>query len=805
MRGKGRLATHDSDTLKQEKDRDTAEQAPRSRFVISESRTNQSQREKELQAWRSLQRLFSNRKNQPVTSDAEPRWDDQGLLWTGFAFASGIAIYSILPNEPSWPLVSTFFGLVCTAVLMSAKKRSTGKILILAVACLGGVTTAAIRTAYVDSPRLGEQMNVDLTGLVLQRQKNVSGTRLVLDVITIDGRASDEVVFPEKVRVRVPEEPAVTVGDHVTLRARLFPPAGPVTPGGYDFSFRAFFEQIGATGFSFGPVDIVEMEPSPFQVRAARGVQDLRDTIKFGIHSALGDGPEKALAVALLVGDRSGIEDAQEDDLRAAGLAHILAISGLHMALFAGGAYGLVVLMLALFPSLPVRWPTQKWAAAVALAAAIFYLFLSGASVATQRSFLMIGLVFLGVLIGRRGLTLRSVALAGLFLLLLAPERLFHPGFQMSFSAVICLIAVYELWRRRERSFNGRGQHNVSGTLRVFRFVWRWNAGLFVTALVAGIATGIIGAHHFGRIAPFGLVGNLLGMPVFSLLVMPMGVLSLILMPFGLAALPLKVMSFGLSLLLEIAAFTADLGAGAGAVGKLSAAGALLFSAALFSGLLLPGRWRFSAIVPLSVAIAVVTLQRPPDIQISSSGKQVAARDTEGLLHWSGRRRSFASDIWMVDEGVPDIAISSRKMKSPQRQCDAEGCILHAYSSNGDGNEQLGSQKSLTIALPRKPEALFLDCREADIIVSDLNVPEACLVDLVIDENVRQSRGAMSIWLSVEQPSAGDPPPMDTIPVNLMESIKVTRVRYAIPEPPRPWHQTGTVTRASLRQNRGAD
>ncbi|MCV0425860.1 MAG: ComEC family competence protein [Roseibium sp.] len=734
-------------------------------------------------------------------------WDDQGLLWTGFAFAAGIALYSGLPDEPSWLVLSILFGLVFVLAMTSARGRPYGKSLVLAVACLGGVTTGAVRTAYVEAPRLGEQMNVDLTGMVLQRLDRASGRRLILEVITVDGRSINELVFPGKIRLRVPVEPNVSVGEFVKVRARLFPPAGPVVPGGYDFSFRAFFDQIGASGFSFGPVTVIKGEQPPLSVRAAAQVQRLREAIKARIGTVLGEGGERALAVALLVGDRSAIEEKHETDLRAAGLAHILAISGLHMALFAGGTYGLVLLTLAVFPSLPVRWPTHKWAAAAALAAAVFYLLLSGASVATQRSFLMIGLVFVGILTGRRGLTLRSVALAGLFLLLLAPERLFQPGFQMSFAAVICLIAVYELWRRRQKVPKDRRKEDVSVPVRLMQVVGRWSVGLFVTALVAGVATGIIGAHQFGRIAPFGLVGNLLGMPVFSLVVMPMGVLSLVLMPFGLAALPLTVMSIGLSWILEIAAFTAELGAGAGSVGKLSAVGALLFMAALFTILLLPGRWRFSAILPFIAGLVVVGLQKPPDIQLAASGNRVAARDVDSTLKWSGRRRSFASDVWLVDEGIPESAILSHKMQSRQKSCDPDGCVVRAYAAGNDDPYSSVTVEALSIALPRTVEALLLDCQYADIVVSDLNIREACPVDLVIDKEVRKKRGAISIWLSDVEPRATASIPGHTTDGSAILAVnpKVSRIRYAIPEPPRPWHRTGAVTRASLRQKRNVD
>jgi len=765
---------------------------------------------------RPIQSFFSRWTNRPDREtadrlvDEDRFWDNQGLLWWAFAFASGIAVYTYLPEEPHWPALVGALSIALGLVFWASRRGNLGKPAILALAVACGVTAGALRTSYVEAPRLGEPMNVTLTGHVLERQSSGSGTRILIEVAKVDGRPRADVAFPEKVRLRVPAGSEVSVGAGVRVRARLFPPAGPVSPGGYDFSYRAYFSQIGATGFSYGPGVQADAGPVPLTVRAAALVQGLRDGLTSRIRSVLADTPERALVIALLVGDRSGISQEQEDDLRAAGLAHILAISGLHMALFAGGAYGAVLFILALFPPLALRRPIHKWAAVAALAAAVAYLLISGAAVATQRSFLMIALVFLGIFVGRRGLTLRSVALAGLFLLLLAPERVFFPGFQMSFAAVICLVAVYELWRQRRGPWRAKDRQTAARSdgraRKLLRFVGKWAAGLIVTAFVAGLATGIVGAYHFGRIAPYGLLGNLLGMPVFSLVIMPMGVFALVLMPFGLSALPLAVMAFGLSVLERIAAFTADLSDGAGAIGTLNGPSALLFVSALFICLLLPGRRRLFAAFPFAAAIVFVMVSRPPDIQIAGSGRQVAARDATGLLRLSSGRQSFQGDLWMQSEGVPEHATLSRKMKSPQRRCDAAGCTVLAHvAEDAKAADGTGGAVPLAVALPKSSEALPMDCRYADIIVTDLVAPKGCRARVIFDRAVRQRRGAISLWLSPPDPGTEKPPPGGR-PAGGdggTEKPVIGRVAYAIPDPPRPWHRPGTVPRASLRQGSG--
>ncbi len=791
--------------------RNSAASHPASQTQLLENEPHQSRRgrmDKAQSAWAVLAALTS-KKSGVVQSRT---WEDQGLLWCCFAFSAGIAIYKILPAEPNRILLTALTLFAMGAVYRISRRGSLSRFVLLLLALVSGLTVASVRTATVAAPKLSEMMNVTLTGFVLERQVNARGVRLLLQVETVNDRTRSDLGFPKKVRMRVPAGDIARPGQMVELRGRLFPPAGPVMPGGYDFSYRAFYSQIGATGFGYGPSKVLASDNTPLTIQARALVQNLREGIADKIKTVMGQGPETALVVALLVGDRSGITEVQEEALRAAGLAHILAISGLHMALFAGGAFGAVLLLLSLFQPLALRWPIHKWAAATALCAAVGYLLISGAAVATQRSFVMIGLVFLGVLVGRRGLTLRSVALAGFLLLLISPERLFFPGFQMSFSAVICLVAVYELWRSRDKE-SWKKDVRVGLLPRIFASLGKWSFGLLVTAVVAGLATGIVGAHHFGRIAPFGVVGNMLGMPVFSLLVMPMGVLALILMPFGLAAIPLAFMSIGISWLLDISEFTAALGGDTGTVGNLSALPTLFLISALFLVLLVPGRWRLFSAAPFALAILLIFLSRPPDIQIASSGSRVAARDENGFLNLSVNRSSFVTELWLQKEGVSVSAIKSRKMKSPQRNCDQSGCVIRAHAPVDQLPNGQNVEVPVSIAFPRHADALFQDCQFADLIMTDLIVPDGCRAAIVIDAETRARRGAVSIWLSAQATARDDKLPdkqqhtaetgnqkidgTDRRDTQAATTI-VSKMIFAIPEAPRPWHQMGEMTRANL-------
>ncbi|TWI92860.1 competence protein ComEC [Roseibium hamelinense] len=742
-----------------------------------------------------------------ILADLGQLWEQNRLLWCVLAFAAGITAYVLLPQEPNTLAVVALSGAVIALTVKQHRRGTLAAWALVLCAILCGVTAMTVRTALVDAPRLTEPVIGSGTGTVARAESTRRGQRWIVDKLSWDNtRRSD---LPRRIRLSVPDTSQAGPGDRIRFRARLFPPAGPVRPGGYDFSFRAYFQGLGATGFSFGPPDILDPAQTTLSIR--RLIDNGRQEIAAQIRALLPAGDASALVVALLVGDRSGLSEEGEEALRAAGLAHVLAISGLHMALFAGGAFAAVLFLLSFSERAALSLPTHRIAACVALVAAIVYLGLSGASVATQRSFIMIALVFLGILTGRRGLTLRSVALAGLALLVLGPERLFYPGFQMSFAAVLCLVAVYEGWvAKPDKRVHRQPRRGVP--LHIASKTGTWIGGLLITSLVAGAATGFIGAYHFGRVAPMGLAGNMLGMPVFSLLVMPAGVLALVLMPFGLASLPLSLMAWALDLLLAIAAWTASLSetaigfGGEGQVVPPSAMATGVAVAALFSGLLLKGPLKGVALLPAALAAALFVAARPPDITISERGKLLAAYDRHGVLKVNARRSSFGAQAMLEQAGLGEREFAHHKMAADQIRCDDKGCVVHAFAAErGPG---LGAAP-LAIALPASPSALLADCRFADVIVTDLVAPADCEAALVLDGPKRKLFGAVSIWLEPPRQPAARPDGLTGTSAGLAkvgqfqtktsESAEtrnaagpkpvIIRVKTARSAPPRPWHR----------------
>src|SRR5262245_38715238 len=298
------------------------------------------------------------------------------------------------------------------------------------------------------------------------------------------------------------------------------------------------------------------------------------------------------------------------------------------MAVVAGIVFFTIRALLALVPALTVSFPIKKWSAAGALLAAAFYLLLSGAEVATQRSFFMTAVVLIAVLVDRRAITFRTLAVAALIVLVIAPEALVHPSFQMSFAATLGLVALVQIGMPH---LFATPDH--SATARVALWGGREFVMLLLASLIAGLATTPYAAFHFHRVTPFGVLANLAAMPVVSALVMPAGLLGLIAAPFGFDGVFWWLMGIGIDWMVAVARWLAAL---PGAVGRVAAFGTGPLIAAsigiILMGLLrTPLRWAGGLVLALAIGWAL-NVHRP-DILIASDGHSVAVRGKDRQLH----------------------------------------------------------------------------------------------------------------------------------------------------------------------------
>jgi len=673
-----------------------------------------------------------------------PQW----ALWSPVAMGAGIAVYFALAYEPSLFSVLILMALGLAGLLLSYLGRVPLVAALVLFLIALGFGAAYLRTAEVSAPVLEKRLGpVMLEGRVVSSEPREKGVRLLLDGLEFPAYVSG--IMPQRVRIGGRgEAPDLSPGDRVRLRAVLMPPPGPVMPGSFDFQRWAWFKEIGAFGYSLGPPRLI----APSQTAAAGDIDipadlalsGLRMRLATRIRDAIG-GEAGAMAAALLTGLRGAIPEPVLLAMRQSGLAHLLAISGLHMGLVAGWMFFASRAGFAAVPALALHYPIKKWAAILAGLGALAYLFISGASIPTQRAFLMTTLVLLAVLIDRTAISMRLVALAAMIVLLFAPDSLLGASFQMSFAAVIALVAVYEAGRGKFsvlREAGGSDRRLSRASLRVAGF---YLGGVMVTTLVASLATSPFALYHFNRIALFGLAANMIAVPLTALWIMPWGILGFLLMPFGLEFLALIPMGWGIDLVIATAR---EVSSWPGASLNIAAMADWGFGLIVIGGLWLclwRHRWRLFGLPLIVLGLVSPLVTTPPDILISGDGRLMGVRGADGdwLLNSLKRQRRTAAD-WLELTGADGaVAWPKSGLSADGRlSCGALGCLYRAGKAAGRAGD-------LNVALVKGEGALMEDCHIADILIAPVPVRIDCPgPSVVIDRFDLWRNGAYAIWIS---------------------------------------------------------
>ncbi|MBV7410106.1 ComEC/Rec2 family competence protein [Maritimibacter sp. DP1N21-5] len=641
------------------------------------------------------------------------------VLFAPVFLGIGIGGYFLLRVEPgrvTWALIAfAVLGLGLLARWIGRRSLSGFGLPVLAVAAvLCGVGVAGWRADRVAAPVLGFRYYGPVEGRIVA--VDVSGSdavRLTLDEVRLDRLRPERV--PKRVRVSLhgaQQWIAPTPGMRVAVTAHLSGPEGPVEPNGFDFRRQAWFRGIGAVGYTRVPAMVVA--PSERDLPIAR----LRAGISAAVRAAI-PGEAGAFAAAITTGDRAAMGTATVETLRDSNLAHLLAISGLHMGLLVGFVFASLRLGLVLVPGWATRTDIRRIAAAGALVAGGFYLSLSGGAVSTERAFIMVAVMMGGIIAGRRALTLRAVAVAALVLLVLQPESLVEAGFQMSFAATTALVAVF-------------------GTLRSFETgrVPKWARPVFavvLSSLVAGLATAPFSAGIFNRVVHYGLIANVVAVPVMGTLIMPLAVVAALLAPLGLSWIALDLMRWPIEWILWVARWTADL---PGAVDTVVVPPGWVLPVIALGGLttiLLRGWGRVLGAAAVAAALVGWTQATRPDILISPSGGLVGAMGADGRGLSKDRGDGFAAENWLANDG--DGA-------------DQPTGFARAVFTGEEGL-RIAEVKGLTVAhlagrgaLDRVGEA----CAVADFVVVT-KTPEGGAPCPVLSEAVLSQTGSMAIWI----------------------------------------------------------
>ena len=639
---------------------------------------------------------------------------DRWTLWTPVALGAGCAAYFGLLREPqawvAWALLPV------VAALLVARRwsawRATSMVLVLGACAVGGFAVAKLRTEAVKAPvaEAGARPQWVEGWVVDIAAPGQGGQRLLLAPVRVGDWPAAATPIRSRVTLR-PGTPLPAPGEAVRLLAILNPPPPPASPGAYDFARDAYFESVGAVGLSLGPPEPVAVDGRPpWRLRLTMKVNALRWALTQRIVASLG--PETGgLAAAMTTGHEAFIPKEQVDNLRAAGLAHIISISGLHMAIVGGFAFGLARLLIAAWPWLALRVHGKKAAALVGLAAVLGYLVLSGAPPPAERAAITASVAFAAVLVDRQAISLHALALAAMAVLLLQPEAVTEPGFQMSFAATAALVALAEIWPRPVKEID------VPWPIRWAQGAVSWTAASIAVSFVAGLATGPFAIQHFNRVSTWGLFANLAAAPISSFLMMPGLALGAALTPFGLGKWPLEVAGWAIGMINQVAAWAAA--APMAQVVVPSAPDWVL--PVSFFGLLFVCLWRGPlrwAGLPLALAILWAPRPPAPDVWVSADGAAVAMRDGKDAVLVRPDVKLFGAELWARRRGLTPL--ETEAARDARFDCDSWSCAPLPAAP-----VQLAA--AWNVKRPLKPGRLEAMCGGAELVVlrNDFR-PESC-------------------------------------------------------------------------------
>ena len=656
--------------------------------------------------------------------------------WVAVAFAAGIGLWFALPLRWQWlAVIGLALGVALAAHMAWREHPSRALVRLatvtLAVTIVAGIVAVWIRSEMVGAPPIANPAAVRMEATVLELEEQPSEDRVRIVVAARD----PETGSARKLRINVPQQKVIaglSEGARIRLTARLMPPSPPTLPGAYDFARAAWFKGYAATGSLVGEITLVE------RPREGGGaIARLQRTLARHVRGRL-DGSPGTIAAAFASGDRGAIAKADEEAMRDAGLTHLLAISGLHVSAMIGAAYFLAIRLLALWPWLALRIRLPLTAACVAACAGVAYTLLTGAQVPTVRSCIGAILVLGALSLGRDALSLRMVAIAAVVVLALWPESLVGPSFQMSFSAVIAIVALH-----------------ASGPMRAFLaprdtstadWLGRRILTLFATGVVIELALMPIVLFHFHRAGLYGAFANVVAIPLTTFVCMPLIAFALFLDLFGIGAPVWWLAGRALDLLLGLAHFTAGQPGAVKFVPHMGMATVLAFVVGALWLALWSGKARLYGFVPIIGAAFAMWATPVPDLLITRDGKDVGLTDADGRLYVLRTSATSYSRDNLLELSGANIDPQSIE-RWPGAQCSAEFCSLsidrggRAWHVLVARNRQRIDERQLSAA-----------CEKAHIVIADRWLPRSCRpLWLKADRRFLESHGGTVIHLADEK------------------------------------------------------
>lgn len=667
------------------------------------------------------------------------RW----VLWLPVLIGLGITIYFSLTFEPQIYESGSFLTLTSCLALISRRRFPALSLISLMLAIMAvGFFSAATHSHYAKSNKIKEtDKPIWVRGTVETIDVMNYGNRLILKDLDLwqpeSGKFSKNEI-PEKIRVniRTKMEDGIGSGSRVEFRAILGkPPARPVYPNAYDFSMFAYFNKIGAVGYSISDVKIRHKEKQESTIN-----ENIREEITRRIIANFSGDKQReqagAIATALITGQDGGISKKILEDMRVSGLGHLLSISGLHMALVMASCFFFLRFICALFPSFALKYDSKKPAAIFALIIGLLYLLITGLPIPAVRSYVMAMLFFTAIIFSRPVTPMRSVAWAAILILLYDPYSITTPSFQMSFGAVIALIAFFE--KPYSKMFPYLMGVSLPKKFLMYFF------GVIISSIVAGAATSPYAIYHFGRYANYSLLANLVAIPITSFWVMPLGIISVVMMPLGFEGFFLDMMGYGTEIIIDYTAYIANLG---GADLRIIKPDSIFIWLVTIGGLWLclwESRIRLLGFLPIAAAFIILILpSNLPDIIADGDGKIFALRNNDGALAFSNQRTGrYAKEQWLAANGQKKALRLDAEIKKGNIDAECEAGICQ-YNKSG----------LIALITDKNPDVQKFQekCGTADIIIitktGNLDCEDKKDYTILIQAEDLKKNGTYLVWL----------------------------------------------------------
>ena len=477
------------------------------------------------------------------------------FLWVPVCTGAGAIVHLTAERDPSLPFSLGLMAACGLLALLCRPKPAAFRIFIVCAAFFGGLSSAGLRSARVDAPVLDRIRVAKVTGFLEEVDHRREGARFILRVTSMEGLAPE--ATPYRVRLTTKRAMLEEAGTHVSLRARLLPPARAAMPGGYDFARDAFFARIGAVGNATGKVEVSEpIAPADLGLRLYAWVDRARNALARRVERSIG-GPAGAVGAAMVTGKRDFLDDPTREVIREAGIFHIITIAGVQMTLVAGIFFWGFRRLLALSQTLALHYPIKKWAAALAMLGAMIYDIGTGSRVGTERALYMTVIMLGAVLFDRQAVSMRNLALAAFVIVIFEPEALIGASFQLSFAAVAALVAVWETRAAAARQIRSIAEMpmkpRVDRNDKLLMFLERARHGpaaMLLSTFCATFATASFMANGFHELSPYVLIGNPITLTIIEVFAVPGALIGSFLYPLGLDGLIWSYLGLGINFVL---------------------------------------------------------------------------------------------------------------------------------------------------------------------------------------------------------------------------------------------------------------